>query len=235
MKKITKLSIVVPVYNEEKTIEKLLNRVFDVDFNTVKLEVVVVNDGSRDNTLKVLNSLKEKYPFKLISYKTNKGKSYALRKGFSVSTGDVITVQDGDLEYDPNDFNKMLKKISHKDVKVVYGSRRLNKSNVQYSVLSFYMGGLVLTKMVNILYSSNITDEPTCYKMFDSKLLKSINLKANRFEFCPEVTAKVLKRGEKIYEVPISYHPRHVDQGKKIKLKDFFDAFWTLLKYRFID
>lgn len=235
MKKIKKLSIVVPVYNEEKTIEKSLKRLFNIDFGTIKLEVIVVNDGSKDDTLKILISFKKKYPIKLISYKDNKGKSYALRQGFAKTTGDVVTVQDGDLEYDPNDFKKMLKKMSQKEVRVVYGSRRLNKNNKQYSGLSFYLGGLLLTEMVNILYGGKITDEPTCYKMFEGDLLRSIPLKSNRFEFCPEVTAKVLKKGIPIDEVPISYQPRHAGEGKKIKLRDFFEAASTLIKYRFVN
>lgn len=235
MDRINKISIVVPVYNEEKTIGTILRKLYAVDFGKIKLEVVVVNDGSRDKSLEVLDELKKIYPFRLISYKKNHGKSYALRKGFKVVTGDVVTIQDGDLEYDPKDFIKMLSKISESGVRVVYGSRRLKKDNVQYSGLSFFMGGLFLTYMANFLYGCNITDEPTCYKMFDSSLLRSIKLTSNRFEFCPEVTAKVLKKGEKIYEVPINYHPRTEVQGKKIKLRDFFEAFWTLLKYRFVD
>lgn len=235
MKSIKKLSIIIPVYNEEKTIGKILEKVYDVDFGKTKLEVIVVNDGSKDTSLKVLEQLKNKFPIKLISYKKNRGKSCALREGFKYITGDVVTVQDGDMEYEPKDFVKMLNKMLENDVKVVYGSRRLNKENVQYSGVSFYAGGLFLTYMVNILYGAKITDEPTCYKMFESKLLKSLKLKSKRFEFCPEVTAKVLKKGCNIYEVPIFYHPRNSKQGKKIKLSDFFEAFWTLLKYRFVD
>lgn len=235
MKSLKKLSIVVPVYNEEKTVALILKKIFEVDFGKTDLEVIVVNDGSKDKTLEILEKLKKKYSIKLVTYKDNRGKSSALREGFKHVTGDVVTVQDGDLEYSPRDFNKMLKKMLEDDVFVVYGSRRLDKTNVQYSGLSFFMGGLILTYMVNILYGSNITDEPTCYKMFESKLLRSIKLESKRFEFCPEVTAKVLKRGVKIYEVPISYHPRNVVEGKKIKLKDFFEAVWVLIKYRFVD
>lgn len=235
MKSLKKLSIVVPVYNEEKTVALILKKIFEVDFGKTGLEVIVVNDGSKDKTLEILEKLKKKYPIKLVTYKDNRGKSSALREGFGYVTGDVVTVQDGDLEYSPRDFNKMLKKMLEDDVLVVYGSRRLDKTNVQYSGLSFFMGGLILTYIVNILYGSNITDEPTCYKMFESKLLKSIKLESKRFEFCPEVTAKVLKRGVKIYEVPISYHPRNVVEGKKIKLMDFFEAVWVLIKYRFVD
>ena len=235
MKTIRKLSIVVPVYNEEKTIGKMLNKIYSVDFGKIKLEVVVVNDGSKDNSLNVLKELEKTYPIKLVSYNKNRGKSCALREGFKHITGDVVTIQDGDLEYEPKDFVKMLNKMLENDVKVVYGSRRLNKENVQYSGLSFYAGGLVLTYMANILYGGNITDEPTCYKMFESKLLKGIKLESKRFEFCPEVTAKVLRSGIKIHEVPIFYHPRNASQGKKIKLSDFFEAVWALVKYRFVD
>ncbi|MBU1117450.1 glycosyltransferase family 2 protein [Patescibacteria group bacterium] len=235
MNKISKLSVVVPVYNEEKTIGKIIDKLYEVDFGKVKLEVITVNDGSKDNTLNVLKDLKRKYPIKIISYSKNKGKSCALRAGFKKVTGDVVTVQDGDLEYSPNDFVKMLKKMSEPGVTVVYGSRRLNKGNIQYSGLSFYAGGLLLTYMSNILYGGNITDEPTCYKMFESKLLKSVKLKSKRFEFCPEVTAKVLKKGVKIHEVPISYNPRKVSQGKKINMGDFLEAVWVLVKYRFVD
>jgi dolichol-phosphate mannosyltransferase len=235
VKDMHKLSIVIPVYNEEKTIGKILKKVYEVDFGKIKLEVIVVNDGSKDGSLKVLSDLKNKFPIKIISYEKNRGKSCALREGFKHVTGDVVTIQDGDLEYEPKDFVKMLNKMSEDGVRVVYGSRRLDKENVQYSGLSFYAGGLLLTCMVNILYGGHITDEPTCYKMFESRLLKGIKLESRRFEFCPEVTAKVLRKGVKIYEVPTSYHPRNTSQGKKIKLKDFFEAVWTLIKYRFVE
>lgn len=235
MKKINKLSIVIPVFNEVKTIEKIINRVFDLDLGKIKKEIIVVNDGSTDGTLDVLKGLEKKYTIKIVNHLKNCGKSCALRSGFKKVTGDVVTIQDGDLEYNPNDFVKMLKKMSETNVRVVYGSRRLNKKNVKYSALSFYIGGMFLNHMVKILYGGNITDEATCYKMFENELLKGIKLKSKRFEFCPEVTAKILKRGIKIFEVPIFYHPRSVTQGKKIKLRDFFEAVWVLVKYRFVD
>lgn len=235
MKEIKKLSIVIPVFNEAKTIKKIICRVFKVKLGKIKKEIIVVNDGSTDGTLDILKRLKKKYQIKIVSYKKNLGKSCALRIVFKQVTGDVVTIQDGDLEYNPKDFIKMLKKMSENGVRVVYGSRRLSKKNIQYSGLSFYIGGVFLTGMVNVLYGGHITDEPTCYKMFENKLLKSIKLESKRFEFCPEVTAKILKRGIKILEVPIFYHPRKITQGKKIKLKDFFEAFWVLLKYRFVE
>ncbi len=237
MKTIKKLSIVVPVFNEEKTIEKILKRVWDIDLGKINKQIIVVNDGSKDNTLNILKELKRlgKIKFRLINHKKNRGKSMALRTGFKYVTGDVVVIQDGDMEYDPNDFVKMLIKMGKDEVSVVYGSRILGKRKVNYSGFSFYMGGWVLTQMVNILYGGQITDEPTCYKMFETKLLKSIPLKSKRFEFCPEVTAKILKRGIKIYEVPISYNPRKVTEGKKINIRDFMEAVWVLIKLRFLD
>jgi len=235
MKRIRKLSIVVPVYNEEKTIGKILKKIYEVDFGKINIEVIVVNDGSKDDTLCVLEILEKKYPIKIVSYKKNLGKGWALRNGFKKVTGDVVTIQDGDLEYSPRDFIKMLEKISETDVRVVYGSRCLNKKNINYSGLGFYIGGLLLTYMTNILYGSQITDESTCYKMFEKKLIKSIKLEAKGFNFCPEVTAKILRQKIEIHEVPINYHPRNVTQGKKIKLNDFFEAVWALVKYRTIE
>lgn len=234
MENIKKLSIVIPVFNEEKTIEKLIKRVIGVDLGKIDKEIIVVDDGSSDRTSKILNEVvKKNKSLKLLTHKTNLGKGWALRTGFSKASGDVVVVQDGDMEYEPNDFKKMLDKMDEKGVRVVYGSRRIEPKNKQYSGLGFYAGGLFLTYMANILYGCRITDEPTCYKMIDKKLLDNLDVKAKRFEFCPEVTAKICKKGEKIYEVPILYNPRHVNQGKKIKLKDFFEAVWTLLKLKF--
>ena len=234
MEEVKKLSVVIPVYNEERTIGEIMSKVSAVDLGSIEKEIVVINDGSRDGTLKVLKRLMSegKIKFRLINHRTNKGKSSALRTGFRYITGDVVVVQDGDMEYNPSDFRLMLKKMAQPGVKVVYGSRNLGKKKNPYSGLSFYAGGLVLTYLTNILYGSRITDEPTCYKMFDSNLLKSLELKAERFEFCPEVTAKTLRRGVEIHEVPISYNPRNVVQGKKIAFKDFWEAVYTLLKYR---
>jgi len=229
VKIINKLSIIIPVYNEEKTIKQLLERVLAVDLGKIKKEIIVVNDGSTDRTLDEIKKIKD---IKLISYNKNIGKSSSLRTGFEQITGDVVVVQDGDMEYDPNDFKKLLRKMQTPGVQVVYGSRILGKRDINYSGLSFFVGGLALTKLVNFLYGAKITDEPTCYKMFETKLLQSLDLKSVRFEFCPEVTAKVLKKGIKIYEVPISYNPRHIDQGKKIRAADFVEAVWVLIRER---
>lgn len=233
MNKISKLSIVIPVYNEENTISKLIDRVNKVDLGKVLKEIIVVDDGSSDGTVAVLEAkLKQDHNFVLLKHKVNQGKGCALRTGFAKATGEIVVVQDGDMEYEPNDFKKMVVKMLEPNVQVVYGSRRIEPSNKQYSGLSFYAGGLFLTHLANILYGTNITDEPTCYKMLDRKLLNSLDIQAKRFEFCPEVTAKVARKGIKIYEVPIFYHPRHVNEGKKIKLKDFFEAVAMLVKLR---
>lgn len=235
MKIIKKLSIVIPVYNEERTIKKLLMRVCSVNLGNIKKEIIVVNDGSTDKTLmEIRKAKKDGLGLRLISYKKNRGKGYALRMGFKYVTGEAVVIQDGDMEYDPNDFNKMLLKIAKKGVEVVYGSRLLGKKVIRHSGLSFLVGGLILTKLTNILYGSNLTDEPTCYKMFATKLLKSIKLKSKKFEFCPEVTAKVLKRGIKIYEIPISYNPRYLNEGKKIRTSDFLEAVWVLVREKII-
>ena len=234
MENIKKLSIVIPVFNEEKTIEKLIERVIKVDLGKIDKEIIIVDDGSVDGTSKILNEIiKKNKNLILLKHKKNLGKGWALRTGFRKVSGQVVVIQDGDMEYDPNDFKKMITKMQEKGVRVVYGSRRIEPKNKQYSGLGFYAGGLFLTHMANILYGCQITDEPTCYKMIDKKLLDDLKIEAKRFEFCPEVTAKICKKGEKIYEVPILYNPRHSDQGKKIKLKDFFEAVWVLLKLRF--
>lgn len=229
-----KLSILIPVYNEEKSVKKLIDIVKKTKLQkNVEKEIIVVDDGSRDNTLSVLKKIKD---IKLIGHKKNSGKGMAIRTAIKHATGDIIIIQDADLEYDPKDYNKLIQPIIDKKFKVVYGSRRLNKQNKKYSGLAFYLGGNALTFLTNILYpKAKLTDEATCYKVFDAKTLKSINLKCKRFEFCPEVTAKVLKKGLKIYELPISYYPRSVDEGKKINWKDGVEAVWTLLKYRVIE
>jgi dolichol-phosphate mannosyltransferase len=227
------LSILIPVYNEEKTIKKVISAVKKADTGNVRKEIVVVDDGSKDNSLKVLKQIKG---IKLISHTRNQGKGAAIRTAIKHATGDIIIIQDADLEYNPNEYMSLIKPIIDGKAKVVYGSRRLKKGNKKHSGFSFYIGGVGLTIIANILYPNlHITDEPTCYKVFRSDIIKNMHLKCKRFEFCPEVTAKLAKKGIKIFEVPISYHPRSVKEGKKINWRDGIEAVWTLLRYKFVD
>jgi dolichol-phosphate mannosyltransferase len=171
---------------------------------------------------------------KIIYHEKNKGKGAAIRTAIKHVTGDIVVIQDADLEYDPNDYVALVKPIMDGTTTVVYGSRQLGLSN-KHSYVSFYLGGRLLTILTNLLYRSHITDEPTCYKVFKSETLKSIPLNCARFEFCPEVTAKVLKRKIQIVELPIHYYPRKKEEGKKIKWKDGVHAIWTLLKYWIVE
>jgi len=229
------LSIVIPVFNEKNTITQILERVDALDLGGgVRKEIIVVDDYSTDGTREILKITENK--FKTFYHDKNYGKGMALRTGFKEITGDYVVIQDADLEYDPNDFKILLNKIVDEKLQVVYGSRRLNHSYLKgrRSGHIFAVGGILITWITNILYRTKITDEPTCYKMFKTDLLKSIDLECVRFEFCPEITAKIAKRGIKIHEVPINYNPRHKNEGKKINWRDAIEAIWTLLKYRFI-
>jgi len=227
-----KLSVIIPVYNEEKTIEKVIEKVRNVP---VEKEIIVVDDGSTDRTVNILKKIESKNykDVKIIFKKKNEGKGSAIREGLKKVKGDVVVIQDADLEYEPMDWLKMLKVMEEKKAYVVYGSRVLSKS--KKSSFVFYLGGRILSLIANFLYQAGITDEPTCYKMFRREVIENINLRCKGFEFCPEITAKVRKKGYKIYEVPIQYYPRSVKEGKKIRWKDGLIAVWTLIKYRFID
>lgn len=229
----SKLSIIIPVYNEKDTIAKILAKIDSLDFGETQKEIIIVDDCSTDGTRDILKDITDKY--KIIYHERNKGKGAAIRSGLVFATGDWVTIQDADLEYDPNDLKLLLEKIKSPGVSVVYGSRRLhgNYFNKRHSGHIFALGGIFLTWLTNLLFQTDITDEPTCYKMFQTDLLKSLNLQCQRFEFCPEVTAKIAKKGVKIHEVPINYYPRRKNEGKKINFKDGLEAIWTLLKNRF--
>ncbi|MCF7900677.1 glycosyltransferase family 2 protein [Candidatus Woesearchaeota archaeon] len=228
-----KLSIIIPVFNEVKTIAEVLKVIEKANIGKNKKEIILVDDYSTDGTREYLSKLKK---HKVFFHKKNRGKGFAVRTGIKEATGDIIIIQDADLEYNPNEYFSLIKPIIDEKAKVVYGSRRMNKKNKQYSGLSFFIGGVGLTIIANLLYPKlNITDEPTCYKVFKTDVIKKIPLKCERFEFCPEVTAKVAKKKIKIYEVPISYYPRDAKEGKKIKWQDGLEAVWTLLKYRFVN
>jgi glycosyltransferase involved in cell wall biosynthesis len=226
-----KLSIIMPVYNERDTVESVIDTVLDAPLSLEK-ELVVVDDGSTDGTREVLKSL-DKPSVKVVLQEKNQGKGAAIRKGLPEATGDIVIIQDADTEYDPEDYQKLVDPIVSGEAKVVYGSRQLGNNTFSYR--SFYFGGLFLSWLTNLLYGSKITDEPTCYKVFRKDVIDSIELKCKRFEFCPEVTAKVLKKGIDIVERPIAYYPRSIDEGKKIRWQDGVEAILTLLRYRFFN
>lgn len=230
------LSIIIPAYNEEKTIAELLQRVLDADLGEgIDRELIVVNDCSTDSTGRIVQSFIAAHPQAPITYLVhdrNQGKGMAVRTGIQAVTGDYVVMQDADLELDPNDFARMLPHLLSGQYRVVYGSRFLAEEN-SHTYFSYQLGGKFLSVMTNLLYDQRITDEPTCYKMFDAGLLKSIPLDCKGFEFCPKVTAKVSRLGYKIKEVPIRYYPRSIEEGKKLRLRDGLKAIGTLLKYRF--
>jgi len=227
-----KLSVIIPAYNEIKTIREIIKKVKEVD---IPKEILIIDDGSKDGTKEFLKKLNDP-EIRIFLNKKNYGKSHSVRVGIREAEGDIIIIQDADLEYDPHDYYNLVKPIMRGKTKVVYGTR-FPKMKKKPSIFSnpFFLANKILTITSNILYNANITDEPTCYKVFDSEVLKSLNLKSERFEFCPEVTAKIRKKGYKIYEIPIAYNPRTTKEGKKINWKDGFEALWTLIKYKFID
>ena len=226
----TTLSIIIPVYNEEKTIDEIIRRVVAVPMR-VKKELVIVDDGSRDATRERLKTYEGVHT--VVYHEKNQGKGRAIRTGLEKVTGEYVVIQDGDLEYDPADLGVMVETMMKDGLRVLYGSRRLKKDNVPHSGVLFFIGGWILTIITNILYGQRLTDEPTCYKMFRTDFIKSLPLTCMRFEFCPEVTALSARRGEDIREIPISYAPRGKKEGKKINWKDFIEAVWTLLVNRF--
>jgi glycosyltransferase involved in cell wall biosynthesis len=225
------LSVIIPVYNEAASIEEIIRR---VQATQLASEIIIVDDGSSDGTTIILENLGDKNGIKVILHKNNVGKGAAIRTGITASVGDVILVQDADLEYDPRDYPILLRPIEERIADVVYGSRFLGGPR-RVAMFWHMIANKLLTLTTNILYDTILSDMETGYKVFRRDILDDMVLKANRFEFEPEFTAKVLKRNFKIYEVPISFNPRDYSEGKKIKLKDAFQALWTLIKYRLVD
>jgi len=223
-----KLSVVIPAYNEQNTIEEIVKRVRAVQFEK---EMIIVDDCSTDGTREVLKRLEHEPDVRVLYHEVNKGKGAALRTGFSATTGDLVIVQDADLEYNPQEFHKLAKPILDGRADVVYGSRFL--SSEEHRVLFFWhsLGNKVLTTLSNMFTNLNLTDMETCYKMFRADVLKRISIKENRFGFEPEITAKVSRLNCRIYEVGISYSGRDYSQGKKIGWKDGVRALWCILKY----
>lgn len=226
-----KVSIIIPVYNEFPTFPQVLARVQNAQLPPgCTKEIVVVDDGSTDGTTRLLSTYRDQ-PIVVHHSVLNFGKGTALRIGLAKSTGDIILVQDGDLEYDPNDYADIVQPILDGRADVVYGSRFLGKPAGMMKLN--WIANRILTLAANILYGARITDEATAYKAFRAKILRGMKLECRRFEFCPEVTAKVRRMGYKIHEVPVSYNARGVADGKKIRASDGFEALWTLIRYRF--
>lgn len=229
-----KLSIVIPVYNEQNTLRKLVEMVKSVDLVDVTKEIIVVNDGSFDNTSKVLKQLKKDYPdIVVVDKEKNEGKGFALRDGFEQTTGDYVIVQDADLEYDPQDYKKLLRALTEEKVDVVYGSRF--SGNYKDMSTLHYLGNKFLTIATNLLYGVMLTDMETCYKLIPGDFARDTHIKSARFNFEPEITAKILKAKLKIIEVPINYQGRTHSEGKKITWKDGLSAIYTLFKFKIVN
>ena len=224
-----KISVLVPAYNEARTIARMLEAVYSRNPGR-DLEVIIVDDGSTDGTYEAAMAA-AKPGTRVFKHAKNSGKGAAIRTALAAATGDVVIIQDADLEYDPADYSLLLKPIEEGRAEVVYGSRIMKSDARSYH--RYYWGGRFVSLWTNILYGSHLTDEPTCYKLFKLPFLRSLDLKCTGFEFCPEVTAKTLKRGVKILELPINYYPRGMEEGKKIRWTDGAIALWTLLKLRF--
>jgi len=225
------VSVIVPVYNEQNTVELIFDQIRKTKLIS---EIIFIDDGSTDNTREILDKIAKFKNTVIIKQPENKGKGTAIATGIQSASGDVIIIQDADLEYDPNDFSKLLRPIQNRETDIVYGSRFVRQQK-EKSTIYHRAANYALTFLTNILYGSRLTDMETCYKAFRKSVLENIQIKAKRFEFEPEFTAKVLKNGFSILEVPITYHPRNYAEGKKIKFKDAVTAAWTLLKYRFSD
>jgi glycosyltransferase involved in cell wall biosynthesis len=226
------LSVVMPVYNEKATIETILARVESTGLAT---EIIVIDDGSTDGTRDLLRQIAPAHPqLKLHLHERNRGKGAAIQTGIQAATQELVLIQDADLEYDPRDYPALLAPIQEGKAQVVFGSRFLGGPR-RTTMFWHMVANQLLTFMTNILYNSILSDMETGYKVFRREVIQSIPLRCRRFDFEPEITAKLLKRRVRIFEVPISFNPREYDEGKKIGLKDAFAAVWTLLKYRFVD
>ena len=226
-----KLSVIIPAFNEVNTIREIVHRVQAVNLAD---EIVIVDDGSTDGTRDILADLNGKGGVRVVLHNRNQGKGAAVRTGIEHATGDVMLIQDADLEYDPRDYAALLKPLNEEIADVVYGSRFLGAA--RRPILFWNMvANKILTLVTNILYNNILTDMETGYKVFRRQVVQHLTLHARGFEFEPEFTAKILKQKVRIFEVPITFNPREYSEGKKIKMKDAFIAMWTLFKYRFVD
>lgn len=226
-----KLSIVIPVYNEIATVAAIVEKLEALDLGAIEKEIILVDDGSTDGSRQILDGLRAKH--RVILHEQNSGKGGAIASAIAVATGDYFLVQDADLEYEPSEIPKLLKPVIEKRAMVVYGSRFTGERKNMF--FHHYVGNKFLTFLTDFLYNTSLSDMETCYKLAPVDLVKTLKLRARRFNFEPEITAKLLKRRVRIYEVPISYTGREFEEGKKITWRDGFSALWTLLKYRFVD
>ena len=232
------LSIIIPIYNEEKTIDKIVKKVMDVKLDLGK-EIILVDDGSKDDSRNILKKYSKKKGFKVILKERNEGKGSAVITGLKASKGEILLIQDADLEYEPKDYPNLLKPILKNESKVVYGSRfKSSKGHLKDSKITYNLhlaGNKFLTSFTNFLYNSKLTDMETGYKIFTREVYTKLNLKAKRFEFEPEITSKILKNGFKIVEVPINYYSRGFKEGKKITMLDGLKAVYYILKYYLVN
>jgi glycosyltransferase involved in cell wall biosynthesis len=224
------LTVVMPVYNEIATIEEIVARVLAVP---VRKELVAVDDGSTDGTREILLRLGKESNFTVVLQALNQGKGAAVRRGIAEAKGDIVVVQDADLEYSPEEYPELLELIIRGKADAVFGSRFIGRHRC--FLFTHYLANLFLNLVTNVLYNTTMTDMETCFKAVRADLLKSLPLKSERFGIEPEITAKLFKRGARVYEVPITYEGRDYSEGKKITWKDGFPALWTLVKYRFVD
>ena len=225
-----KITILIPVYNERRLLLDVLKQIELVDFGLEK-EIILIDDYSTDGT----RDLYEKIPYKVLYHQKNMGKGAALRTGLTAATGDIIIIQDADLEYNPNDYKPLVNLILTNVADVVYGSRLADARNSGKFLLLSYWANIFLSLITRVLYGVKITDMETCYKAFRADIIKGISIKSNRFDFEPEITAKVLKKNVRYMEIPISYNARKSEEGKKIGWKDGVQALWSLFRYRFFD
>jgi glycosyltransferase involved in cell wall biosynthesis len=226
-----KLSVIIPVYNEHKTLQEIIARVLRTELAD---EIILVDDCSTDGTRDILAGMDGKHGVRVLLHEKNMGKGAAVRSGLETASGDIILIQDADLEYDPRDYPVLLKPLQEGLADVVYGSRFLGGPH-RVTMYWHMLANKLLTFTTNLLYDTILSDMETGYKVFRREILKGMTLNACRFDFEPEFTAKVLKRHFRIFEVPITFNPRDYSEGKKIRLRDAFQAVWTLLKYRFKD
>lgn len=229
------ITVIIPVFNEINTLKQMLAKVEHASMCGLSKEIILVDDGSKDGSRELLKELEKQNKYKIFYHSKNMGKGAAIRTAVHYATGDIIVIQDADLEYDPNDYEDLIKLIMENKADVVYGSRLSGGKPSRAFKFTHYLGNKFLTFVTNLLYDSTLTDMETCYKAFRADVIKSINIRSNRFEFEPEITAKILKKRYHLYEAPISYFGRDFNEGKKITWKDGITALIALVKYRIID